>query len=712
MGSEKPSLILVRGEKVKYITLNPKLIILSAVILIMIFGLAAALYTLLSGGEDGGPTPSTITPTTLTTNMHTETTQIAQETETTQPARETQTTQAVEDTVETQTTTTMGDAATGTTGTLQTTTTLEDISWLPRINKVYKIGRERCSGWYENPCGNPEHIGDYNGSVLECSYADALPKDTRIVEARITLSQLIGTTGKSSIRISLNGNSMGNISGNANCDSDGPKTLVLKNPQYTPGGVNTISLKNLAPGGWVTVGDEEGPSTVLFTVNLTVINEELAASMTTTTSTTTSTTLSPGVVLEENFNDEIANGFVVGEGRWGIKNGQYTLLEKPQWKAYSVRPAKWSNYSVEADVQMVTSGNGGIIFRAKDLSNYYACLIVSDDDKLLLVRFDDGKNTKLVEANQDYTIGETFTIKAEVFGPEINCYYDGRLKIGWRDDKHPEGGVGVYSYQSITNFDNIMVRGNITTTTSTTIMTTTTLKATTTTMQELETTTTTHATTVTTTTATATTQASATTIGTSTTVKSTTTTVKATTTTASTTTIPSGVFKYTRNPSFSSSAEYWRFGLWDRDSNDAKLTGRWMVSGGNPGGLIEINAGRDRSKGVGAYWVQEFRTEKQARKAECIFDWRIPVFEEAPKSLVAYVFLDGEDGEPVNGTQIWSSGELTGTTEWAKVTVDCTGKLQDKGLHYLKLAIWQDTGGIYRKPYAVQYDNSLVKWTE
>jgi hypothetical protein len=636
MASKDLSVILVFNKKVRYLKIRPRY--LSIVVLIIAFAFTA--HTLFLAEKGGLPAAST-TSVTSTTIRVTETQAPPATVEaSTTTVMETSTTQ------ETKTTTTSM-----TTTIRSTTTTIVDYSWLPTESKTYLINRHKCSGWSENPCGDPDHLADYNGTLLVCSYTDALPAGTRISDVRVTLSQLVGTTGNSEIEFKFNNNTLGTISGNTNCDSDGPREWVIKSPHYLAGEANTISAMNLAPGGWATIGDEEGPSTVLFRVNVTYVNEAAAATYTTTTTTST---LPPGVLFRETFNEGNDDRWRRVNGDWTVESGKYTLRERVK-NAFSVIEGDWTDYTVEAEIRLNEGDEAGVAFRAVDDTHYYACILKQSQNEICLYDFGEGKARRLSTTKQEPVAGETFNMKVNVQGSDINCYYDGKLKIGVKDDAYPRGGIGVYASKTIASFDNILVRTGETTTTITQPTTTTITQAT-------------------------------------------------------TTTTPGAVKSHTLNPDLTHSQEYWRFSLWDKDVGETRPTGRWMLDGGNPGGVLEVKIGRDKSTGVGGYWVHEFTTDSKARGAECRFDWRVAEFGEELKSLRVYLFLDEDFEEPVKGSEVWVSDELTGITDWSNVKVDCTSRLQSRGRHYLKLAVWSDTDSKFRGPYTIQFDNALVEW--
>ncbi len=146
-------------------------------------------------------------------------------------------------------------------------------------------------------------------------------------------------------------------------------------------------------------------------------------------------------------------------------------------------------------------------------------------------------------------------------------------------------------------------------------------------------------------------------------------------------------------------------------------TGAWQGAGGDPGGYVNIVMPFDaRNDTIGGYWQQPLTvTESTITNATCSFDWSILNWT-APSgvdSYQLYVFLDTAAGAPTLGTQVWSSGEQTGTTAWSGTqNIDCTSKITGTGTYYYKIAVWLDAVNSATGPITMAIDNAQASWTK
>ena len=57
-------------------------------------------------------------------------------------------------------------------------------------------------------------------------------------------------------------------------------------------------------------------------------------------------------------------------------------------------------------------------------------------------------------------LGKWYRIKIDVVGDKISFYIDGELKLEKNDNLHPLGGVILYAYHAIVEFDNVVITGD------------------------------------------------------------------------------------------------------------------------------------------------------------------------------------------------------------------------------------------------------------
>ena len=102
---------------------------------------------------------------------------------------------------------------------------------------------------------------------------------------------------------------------------------------------------------------------------------------------------------------------------------------------------------------------GGIVFRYQDPNNYYVVRANALEDNYRLYHVVAGRRRQFAGTNFRVTPNQWHTLRVEVVGKQIKCYYDGALKITATDDtfKGP-GKVGLWTKaDSVTYFDNFEV---------------------------------------------------------------------------------------------------------------------------------------------------------------------------------------------------------------------------------------------------------------
>ncbi len=170
----------------------------------------------------------------------------------------------------------------------------------------------------------------------------------------------------------------------------------------------------------------------------------------------------------------------------------------------------------------------------------------------------------------------------------------------------------------------------------------------------------------------------------------------------------------TVNPGFDATLLPWQYADWDQGGGEVNVTGSRVTSGGNPGAYASINIPRGRDDQVGGYFSQSFVvTAASPETAYLSFDISTIAYSGTPLTLQAYVFVDSTSGAPTIGTEVWQSGVITGTSNWASLgPIDLTSIITATGTYYLKLAVWVQTGGSQAGAFTVGFDNALVHWEQ
>jgi len=168
----------------------------------------------------------------------------------------------------------------------------------------------------------------------------------------------------------------------------------------------------------------------------------------------------------------------------------------------------------------------------------------------------------------------------------------------------------------------------------------------------------------------------------------------------------------TTNPNFTTNATGWTYGEWGHTS---RVSGTWSPSGGNTGGNIPALYTRTVNQAAGGYWRQTVQNFTSNPTSQLSFEWSASTFEGTPNpdSFRVYAFLDTNSTAPILGTEVWSSGQITGVTAWSgAVNVDMSSKMITSGTYYLKLAAYLDYNNTSTKgPFLVRFDNAQLTWT-
>jgi len=102
---------------------------------------------------------------------------------------------------------------------------------------------------------------------------------------------------------------------------------------------------------------------------------------------------------------------------------------------------------------------GGIVFRLQDPNNYYVVRANALEDNYNLYHVVAGRRRQIAGANLRVTPNQWHTLRVEMVGNQIKCYYDGALKITARDHTFQgPGKVGLWTKaDSVARFDDLEV---------------------------------------------------------------------------------------------------------------------------------------------------------------------------------------------------------------------------------------------------------------
>jgi hypothetical protein len=166
------------------------------------------------------------------------------------------------------------------------------------------------------------------------------------------------------------------------------------------------------------------------------------------------------------------------------------------------------------------------------------------------------------------------------------------------------------------------------------------------------------------------------------------------------------------NTGFDTDASGWSYLDWGQSGGEVDATGSYRATGGNAGGFIDINIPTGRQDELGGFWEQTIITTEDNPTATISFDWFVGAYDPTPNTFQLYVFVDDNLGVPIIGQEVWSSGEITSTQDWAsEIDIDIGSSMATAGTYYIKVAVWLETGNTNTGPFTIGYDNVVLNWS-
>ncbi len=168
------------------------------------------------------------------------------------------------------------------------------------------------------------------------------------------------------------------------------------------------------------------------------------------------------ILLQEDFDDGIAQGFGNEIGDWKVMDGKYTA-GRGRFRFSTICDLDWTDYSLEAD--FIKAKDGGFLIRAKSDGNGIVLVVRPSDNDIYWaeVFWTEGK-TKGWGARHEVRIlghkpGQDLHVKVEVIGDEFKAYVNGEIKTVFKSAEFSEPKVALYLYhQSGQYWDNVVVR--------------------------------------------------------------------------------------------------------------------------------------------------------------------------------------------------------------------------------------------------------------
>lgn len=155
------------------------------------------------------------------------------------------------------------------------------------------------------------------------------------------------------------------------------------------------------------------------------------------------------ILLDEDFNDGIADGFTFAPPVWGVEAGELrcSLEGVAVWGHAFYEAALWTDYIYEVDLKVEGSINHVIRFRIQDPDNCYEVNVRGGSyDDAFLQKYVGGVMTQLAEvADVFIEAGVWHHFRVMVHGATVTAFVDNQFLFEHTDDTNPfvSGGVGV-----------------------------------------------------------------------------------------------------------------------------------------------------------------------------------------------------------------------------------------------------------------------------
>ncbi|WP_462411418.1 family 43 glycosylhydrolase [Neobacillus sp. Marseille-QA0830] len=174
--------------------------------------------------------------------------------------------------------------------------------------------------------------------------------------------------------------------------------------------------------------------------------------------------------FEDNFNDQEADGWKTYGGTWSVNDGKYTVKSGPGYKAVLENP-EFTDYILEADVQVTSGTEAGLIFRASDLAvgadalEGYFLGINPQNQYAILGQFKEGKWTEIAQRKIPVKYKETYHLKVVISEGHIQAFIndnplntDPYPKFDLVSNTHlSTAKVGFRTFNADATFDNLKV---------------------------------------------------------------------------------------------------------------------------------------------------------------------------------------------------------------------------------------------------------------
>jgi len=169
------------------------------------------------------------------------------------------------------------------------------------------------------------------------------------------------------------------------------------------------------------------------------------------------------ILLFEDFEDSVANGFTTSGGTWSIATDGMKVYRQSSTTvadAWSFHNTSWTDPIFHVDVKPIafngTNRHVSIYARWLDSNNHYYFALRSSNT-IELKKKVGGTVTTLQSAAFTVATGTWYTLKLEVVGNALKAYINGQLKLSATDTTLASGKIGVGGYAASASYGDILV---------------------------------------------------------------------------------------------------------------------------------------------------------------------------------------------------------------------------------------------------------------
>nr|MDT0663263.1 pectate lyase [Micromonospora sp. DSM 115978] len=167
-------------------------------------------------------------------------------------------------------------------------------------------------------------------------------------------------------------------------------------------------------------------------------------------------------LFSDDFEDGNAAGWTTSGGSWSVATDGSRVYRQGGTSSDAralTGTASWTDYSVQATVKPTAfSGSNrfvAVLARVQSNTSYYY-LALRSNNTVELKRLTGGSSTTIDTASLSVSVGTTYTLRLDVVGSTLRGYVNGSLLTEGTDTRYGAGRIGVATFYTAANFDNVL----------------------------------------------------------------------------------------------------------------------------------------------------------------------------------------------------------------------------------------------------------------